>query len=631
MTPKTNKEKIVSLEKRIKYHRNLYYNEQPEISDAEYDVLEDELKALDPKNSLFLEVGADSSELFSKKPHIIPMGSLDKATKIGEFKKWGKKMNYSSFLAQFKLDGISIELQYKEGIFQRAVTRGDGKIGDDITKNVIRMKGFVPKLNDKFSGGTRAEIVMFHDVFQEKYPTKKNCRNAAGGVARRKDGKGCEDLNLIFIDAVSSTNAVSFANEITKLKWLQQQGFPTVKTKTLSSIQEVIDVRESVMNSIRDTLDYDIDGLVIKGKNIDLEDMKRARPMKQLAFKFDVVGIETTLIGVNWSMNGHNYTPVAKLESVQLYGGKLENPTLHNPNIMNELGIKIPCRVLVSKGGEIIPKVLKVTEILPNAKEVTIPAICEVCGTTVENTGSRVYCPNETCPKRLYHRIKKWIETLGIKNFGEEMFLKKLFASGRIQKIADLYSLEVRDLTKFERTGETSAKNALNNLYKVKEVTIAVFVDAFDIDNIGEELVQRVVDGGFDTIDKIKHASVSDMSRIKGLGKISSSNLINGVNKVYSDMLEVLSTNKIRIMEVIKTGSLKDLSFCFTGKLNNFESRSKAEEVVIKNGGTVKGSVTKDLSYLVTNFNDPTTKYKKAQSQENTKIISEKEFLMMVE
>ena len=375
---KSNQERINYLVEEIRRHRYLYYNEQPEISDVKYDTLEDELHKLDPENPILFKIGVDSSELFTKREHIIPMTSQDKVTNPQEFLKWARKRNYKNFLVQFKLDGISIELQYEDGIFQYALTRGDGKIGDDVSANVINMKGFIPKLKTKFTGATRAEILLFHDVFERKYNDKQNCRNAASGLVRRKDGIGSGDLNLVFYDAISiDDDDVTFQSEIQKLKWLKEEGFPTIPTKTVHSPQEVINIREDVMTNKRDTLEYDIDGLVIKGKAIDLEDMKRAKPMKQIAFKFQAEEIETTLLDVEWSISGQNYTPIAIVDPVRLMGTTVSRASLANPNLIEDLKLKIGSEVFISKRGDIIPKIERVIKTPSDAKEIPIPTICE--------------------------------------------------------------------------------------------------------------------------------------------------------------------------------------------------------------------------------------------------------------
>ena len=627
---KSNQERIKYLVEEIKRHRYLYYNEQPEISDAKYDILEDELRELDPENPILFKIGVDSSELFTKREHIIPMTSQDKVTNPQEFLKWARKRNFKAFIVQFKLDGISIEIQYEDGIFQYALTRGDGKIGDDVSANVIKMKGFIPKLKTKFTGATRAEVLLFREVFERKYNNKQNCRNAASGLVRRKDGIGSGDLNLVFYDAISIRDDVIFQSETQKLKWLKDEGFPTILTKTVSSAQEVINIREDVMTNKRDILEYDIDGLVIKGKAIDLEDMKRAKPMKQIAFKFQAEEIETTLLNVEWSISGQNYTPVAIVEPIRLMGTTVQRASLANPNLIEDLKLKIGSEVFISKRGDIIPKIERVIKTPSDAKEIPIPTICEVCNTNLINEGTRLYCPNEACPKRIYHRLVKWINKLNVKHFSEKLMLKPLFDTGKVKTIADLYNLKIPHLTQFEGVKETSAKKALDNLFAVKNVPLARFIGGFDIENIGEDLTQRVVDAGYDLLEKIKDASIFQLSQVDGFAEITAQYLIEGVNNLYPQMKDVLNTNKITIEEVKKTGGKLDgMTFCFTGKLETMK-RAETEQLVRDHGGQAKSGVVANLSYLVTNSDEPTVKYMKAQKQ-GTKIIKEEEFFKMIE
>ena len=605
---KSNQERIKYLVEEIKRHRYLYYNEQPEISD------------LDPENPILFKIGVDSSELFTKREHIIPMTSQDKVTNPQEFLKWARKRNFKAFIVQFKLDGISIEIQYEDGIFQYALTRGDGKIGDDVSANVIKMKGFIPKLKTKFTGATRAEVLLFREVFERKYNNKQNCRNAASGLVRRKDGIGSGDLNLVFYDAISIRDDVIFQSETQKLKWLKDEGFPTILTKTVSSAQEVINIREDVMTNKRDILEYDIDGLVIKGKAIDLEDMKRAKPMKQIAFKFQAEEIETTLLNVEWSISGQNYTPVAIVEPIRLMGTTVQRASLANPNLIEDLKLKIGSEVFISKRGDIIPKIERVIKTPSDAKEIPIPTICEVCNTNLINEGTRLYCPNEACPKRIYHRLVKWINKLNVKHFSEKLMLKPLFDTGKVKTIADLYNLKIPHLTQFEGVKETSAKKALDNLFAVKNVPLARFIGGFDIENIGEDLTQRVVDAGYDLLEKIKDASIFQLSQVDGFAEITAQYLIEGVNNLYPQMKDVLNTNKITIEEVKKTGGKLDgMTFCFTGKLETMK-RAETEQLVRDHGGQAKSGVVANLSYLVTNSDEPTVKYMKAQKQ-GTKMI----------
>ncbi|MFW9785405.1 MAG: DNA ligase (NAD(+)) LigA, partial [Candidatus Heimdallarchaeota archaeon] len=542
------------------------------------------------------KIGVDHSELFTKREHIIPMTSQDKVSSAVEFSKWAEKHNYSIYIIQFKLDGISIELQYDKGIFGYAITRGDSRVGDDVSYNVVNMKGFISKTQDTFTGAVRAEIMLYHDVFETKYSDKQNCRNAAAGIVRRKDGIGTNDLNLIYYDAISLNDDVLFKNEIDKVKWLKEQGFPAVKTKTVKSSKEVIQAWENVMNNLRATLNYDIDGLIIKSPEIDLEDLKRVKPMKQIAFKFQAEEIETTLLDVEWSISGHNYTPVAILEPVNLMGTTVSRASLANPNLIQELGLKVGAEVIISKRGDIIPKIERVIRIPEKAREIKIPYICEVCSTPLVNEETRLYCPNERCAKRSYHRLVKWIRKLGVKHFSEKLILRPLFNTGKVKTIADLYELKVSDLTGFEGVQKTSAEKALVNLFAVREIPLATFIAGFNIENIGEELPQRLIDAGFDSLNKIRNATVYQLSHVDGFADITSRTLLEGVRKLYPEMQAVLNSKRVRIKEDKSDigRELEGLSFCITGSLVKFKNRDEAHQYIKNHGGIVKIGVVKN-------------------------------------
>ncbi len=618
------------LQKRIEYHQHLYYNSQPEISDEEFDKLWDELRKLDPNNKVFSIVGADLDANLDKIRHLIPMNSQAKVISPAEFSKWAKKKNYSQFITQFKLDGISVELQYLKGKFQYGVTRGDGLIGDDISNNVKKMKAFVPEVNPDFTGAVRGEIVLTKDIFLKKYPDAKNSRNMTSGITKRKNGKGSEDLTIIVYDAINKNPNPDnkFKNELEKLKWLRSHQFEVIDTHTFKTTKEVVNYRDEVMLSIRDQLNFDIDGLVIKGKEIDLEDMRRARPTKQIAFKFDPEEVESTVLAVEWSESGAIYTPVAIIEPTTIAGTTVQRASLANPNIIEELGLKIGSKVIVSKRGDIIPKIERVVQNPSDAKKIKFPTACNACKTPLVDEGTRLYCPNKDCSKRDYHRLKKWIKKLGVKNFGE-LILKQLFDKGKVLKIADFYGLKLFDLTKLDRVGDKSAQKALDNLFAIKQLSLSKFIGGFDLENIGESLVEKVVSAGYDTLEKIRNASAHDLARVELFGDITANQFRKEFRALYSEMIEVLETKKIKI-RTIKMGSnrLEGLTFCFTGKLETM-TRNDANALVTEHGGTPKNGVVKDLSYLITNSTEQTSKYVKAQGQ-GSKIVSEEEFLAMI-
>jgi DNA ligase (NAD+) len=626
--PKLKSDRVKELQEQVEYHQHLYYNAQPELSDEDFDKLWDELKALDPNNEIFSKIGSDFDTSLNKVRHTIPMNSQSKVTNSSEFNKWARKMGYKIFITQFKLDGISVELQYFRGKFMWGVTRGDGLVGEDISDNAKKMISFVPEVNPEFTGAVRGEIVLTKDIFIARYPDAKNSRNMASGITKRKDGVGSEDLTIIVYDAINKNPDHKFSNEIQKLKWLDKYQFKVVDTRKFKTTQEVINYRDEVMTDIRNQINFDIDGLVIKGTEIDLEDMKRARPTKQIAFKFDPEEVESTVIDVEWSESGANYTPIAIITPVSIAGTIVQRASLANPNLVKELNLKIGSIVIVSKRGDIIPKIERVIYSPTDTENIRYPSKCQACDTPLVDEGTRLYCPNKNCSKRAYFRLLRWIKKLEVKNFGE-LILKQLFDSRKVRKIVDLYELTVVDLSKLDRVGEKSAQKALDNLLEVKEVPLAKFVGGFALENIGEALVEKVVNAGYDTLDKINNASVHDLARVELFGDITANQFHNEFHALYFDMQKVLGTNKIKIRRrTMGSNKLVGLTFCFTGKLEDI-TRNEANDLVTEHGGTPKSGVVKKLSYLVTNSTEQTSKFLKAKAQ-GTKIITEKEFLAMM-
>lgn len=642
----TEEKRILDLEKTIKRHQDLYYNAQPEISDAEFDALWDELRELDPQNKLFFTVPLESTDGFPKSEHIIPMGSQEKAADPPSFEAWALKMPFKEYIVQYKMDGASLELQYEEGRFVRAVTRGDGKIGDDITENVLKMKGLIKNIAVKdgfgadwakpFSGGIRCEVIMLRSVHQKYFKDKANCRNAANGLMKKKTGEMCEHLNLFAYDAVQGsigrpfTGEAPFKTESDKLDWLKEAGFNCVEVKYCKSIDEVIEYRAHVMD-IRPSLDYDIDGLVIKNDTIDPDDMKRARPEKQIAFKFSLEEAVTVLKEIEWSESGATYTPIALIEPVRLAGTTVKRASLANPNIIKALNLKIGSRVVVTKRGEIIPKIEALAENPPDAKEIEYPDTCSACGTLLTNEGTRLYCPNMSCPKLIHHRIEKWINVLDIRDFGITL-IKRLFDMGRVNSITDLYTLTVEELAAIDRMGKLSAEKVYKALHSKKEISLPKFIAGFDIEGIGETMVEKLEEAGFDDLDKLLKASEEDFANVYQFGQVLSRTLVTNLSILKDEMTGLIGKGYIKIKPPPSPEDgavLKGLSFCFTGELNTMK-RAQAEVLVKEKGGTVKSSVVKGLSYLVTNTPDSgSSKNKKAQEL-GTAIITEEAFLKLI-
>lgn len=628
---------LVSL---IKRYQTSYYNGEGEISDAEFDALWDELKNLDPENEILKKIGTDSGN-FAKLRHVMPMGSQEKAANPEQFLGWASKHVYDEYFVEFKLDGASLELQYEHGKLVHAVTRGDGTIGDDITVNAKKMNGVAAALFDlagnliDYSGGIRGEVIMTHDVHKEKFSDKANCRNAANGLMKRKDGEGCEYLKLIVYDAFSPSGNQPFNDEESKVNWLKSCGFNTVPLKICKSPQEVIEYRSHVMD-IRNQLEYDIDGLVIKERQINFQDASRARPDRQIAFKFSLEEAVTILRGVDWSVNGGTYTPVAVFDEVELNGTKVQRASLANPDTMKALGVKIGCKVVVVKRGEIIPKIESVIhEDALCESPVVFPDKCECCGSKLIDNGSRLYCPNKKCSKRILHQLLKWVQVADIRDLGETL-VTQLFEKGKVQSISDLYKLSAEDLTPFFLNEESlaaekkslGAEKVAASIQNHRKMSLAVFVAGFDIEGIGETTVEKLVAAGFNTLNALLNMTVEQASAVYGFAEILAKTAVDGLNENALEM-RFLAENFVEIVQD-SAGKLVGKSFCFTGELHSMK-RNDAEALVKANGGTCKSSVTKDLSYLVTNdVSSGSSKNQKAVKF-GIPVINEEQFFKMLE
>ncbi len=631
--------RISELEALIKKYQDSYYNGEGEISDAEFDKLWDELKSLDPDNPVLHKVGTDSGN-FAKIRHIMPMGSQEKAANPEQFLAWANTHAYDEYLVEYKLDGASLELQFSHGELIRAVTRGDGTIGDDITANARKMQGVNAALFDgngkiDFTGAVRGEVIMTHEVHERLYSDKANCRNAANGLMKRKDGSGSENLCLITYDALAAEGKSPFADEEEKILWLKKCGFNVSPLKICRTPEEVIEYRAEVME-IRKSLDYDIDGLVIKERRIDLADASRARPDRQIAFKFSLEEAVTTLREVEWSESGATYTPVAVFDEVQLNGTTVQRASLANPDTMRSLGIKIGSRVVVVKRGEIIPKIESVLneEEGQVTSEVVFPKKCSVCGSELVDEGSRLYCPNRNCSKRVLHQLEKWTGVVDIRDLGEKLLLA-LFESGKVTSISDIYALSEEDLVPFflneesieNRKDSLGARKVRESIQNHRRMPLAVFIAGFDIEGIGETMVQKLVDAGFNTLDKMLAATEEDFSSVYGFAQITAHILAEGLAENRDEMLSLTQGGTIELEEA-GTGELAGKSFCFTGELHTLK-RADAEAMVKKAGGSCKSSVTKDLSYLVTNDTSSGSSKNQKAAKLGIPVIDEEEFLKL--
>ena len=634
-----NNPRISELEKLIVKYQTSYYNGEGEISDAEFDALWDELKALDPTNAVLQRVGADSGN-FEKIHHVMPMGSQEKAANPEQFLAWAAKHEYEEYLVEYKLDGASLELQYENGYLVRAVTRGDGSIGDDITANAKKMGGVNAAIYKDgelvpFTGGIRGEVIMTHEVHKKYFADKANCRNAANGLMKRKDGSGSEYLKLIVYDALSTNGQSYFTNEKEKITWLMACGFNVVRLVICKNAERVIAYRAKIMEERKD-IEYDIDGLVVKENRIDFEDASRARPDRQIAFKFSLEEATTVLREVEWSQSGATYTPVAIFDEVELNGTKVQRASLANPDTMRKLGVRIGSHVVVVKRGEIIPKIESVVEEKDiQTTDIVFPGVCETCGTKLVDEGSRLYCPNKACSKRVLHQLLKFVQTVDIRDLGETL-VTQLFKNGRLKSITDIYTLTVDELVPYFLNEESQeaekrslgAEKVYKSIQAHKNMTLPVFLAGFDIEGFGETLAEKLVQAGFNTLDKLLLATQDQIADVYGFAQIMAHTIVQGLAENALEM-RTLVQNGIITIETKSGGKLEGKSFCFTGELVTMK-RQDAEQLVKQNGGVCKSSVTKDLTYLVTNDTTSGSSKNVKAAALGIPVITEEQFLKLL-
>lgn len=659
--------RAAELETLVERYQASYYRGEAEIGDAEFDSLWDELKLLSPESPVLARVGSEGPTAgrassgvaspegaspegaspeaaeavfdgFPKARHLIPMGSQEKAAKPEDFLSWAEKIKPRRFVVQHKLDGASLELQYDGGLLVRAVTRGDGLVGDDITRNARRMAGCVAELALPFSGGVRGEVVMPRAVWTERFPDKANCRNAANGLMRRKDGEGTDLLEIVCYDASAAADDRFFATETDKIAWLAARGFRTTETEVFDDAEAVVAYRRKV-SAERPFLPYDIDGLVVKDIDSDAEDLRRARPERQIAFKFDLEEAVSLLRGVEWSESGATYTPIGVIDPVRLAGTTVQRANLNNPDMLRAMDLRIGSPVVVVKRGEIIPKIERKASAAEAAaagiasgpeRDIEHPASCAVCGAALVDAGTRLYCPNPSCPKRTHHRIEKWISVLDIREFGD-LLLKRLFDAGRLESVSDLYGLSAEELAELDRMGELSAAKVVRSLRAPRRVPLAAFVAGFDLEGVGETIMEKVAAAGFDTLGKLRAASVEEIAAVHGLGEITARTIAEGLRETAADMDAVLAAGIVGIEPppAAEESPLRGLSFCFTGELSSLK-RSEAEARVKRLGGLAKSAVVKDLSFLVTN--DPSSGSSKNEKARKlgVRILDEDAFLALL-
>lgn len=628
-----SKARIKELEGLILDARNHYYNGSPVVSDRVFDAWIGELRELAAKSPAIVNVGAPvAPSVWKKAKHDIPMGSLDKVNTPDELRKWvSDTCNSDDLFVSEKLDGISIELVYEEGMLVQGITRGDGETGEDITVNVVKMGGVPRSLSQTFNGSFRGEIILTKTNHQKHFSDKANPRNAASGVAKRLDGVGVENLDVLLYQVIGD---IDFKTEEEQFNFLLKMGCKTPNFKVLPHSAKVPAVELAVQGwteyqkTFREKLDYDIDGLVIRindlAKQLGLGD-KDLRPLGAIAFKFENEARESEIKDIIWQVgNSGRLTPVAIVDPVKLVGATVTRASIYNVAYIEELQLDIGAKVLVARANDVIPRIEEL--IKGTGKVAQPPPVCPVCGGKLVMDGENLSCTNvDNCKAQIVGRVKNWVSELNVLELGDTL-IEKLVEAGLVKDAADLYTLTVKDIANLDRMGDKSAQNVYDSLWKNNPVALELFLGALSIPMIGSSTIKLLIDAGHDSLDSIMNMTDAQMESIKGLGPVKAKSLFLGLKK-NAALIKRLLDNGVKIKDKI-IGSLNGKSFCFTGSMKN--KRPVLEQMVVDAGGSVKSSVGKGLTFLVIADVNSTSSKAVAARKLGTVLISEDDFLKMV-
>ena len=624
-------ERIKYLADAVRYHRELYYNHSaPEISDAEFDALWDELKDLDPNNAVLHEVGPEPLPGTEKVEHMFPMRSLDKGTSDDDIIHFVTQSTFGGkrYLAQPKLDGSALSLEYVAGNLYRAATRGSGERGEDVTLNAKLVANVPTRLNSPVDCHVRGEVVMPLAVFEEKYrDVSPNPRNLCSGALRQKHGDGKADASdLVFCayDVKFPNESPDTVNDSELLSWLQEVGIEPAPWEIFSSDtpqKEMIEYTKK-WSAKRATYEYEIDGIVFKLDNLEQREnlgMTAHHPRWALAWKFPSQEAHSVLLGVDWQTGRTGaVTPVARIAPQMVGGVTVENVTLHNVGEVERLGIKIGDKVKITRRGDVIPKIIEnlgkaSSSDMQNryhadgrkfsaelsVQRIQIPKDCPACGRDLVMEGAFLRCMSLECDARTARALTYWCRTLEMDGIGEKL-IEALLDNGLVKTIADLYRLSHSQISNLERMGDKSAYNVLDELGKTRNLNLARFLHALGMERIGPE-VATTISQHFTSMEKmllwVDEGEIDELTIIEGIGEKVAAIFRDGIKKrrsLIDDLSEIIT---ITDEAESATGVFDGKSFCITGSL----SRPRKEiALAIKNsGGKVVGSVSGNLDVLV--------------------------------
>ena len=535
-------EQIKTLSDKILYHKALYYRGEPEISDQEYDGLENKLKELDPENPVLFLVGSDSVKgTVQLDP---PMLSCKKATEgISEVFSWFDKVKDKRIIVSYKVDGLSLSLLYDEGYLKLASTRGNGQLGENVTANIMKVSSIPKTIPRKEKINIRGELYMKKSEFirlkNEMPESFTSPRNLATGTIKQKNPleSANRELHLMVFDIIGLENFVYTSDQLQEVAtW----GFETVLLKTMQnpSYEEIHQVYDDLKQK-RDDLDFEIDGIVYRWNNrkefIDAGTTAHS-PRGQIALKFENQGTITTLKGITWQVGRTGVlTPVAELEPVDVAGATISRATMHNYDFIKINDIAIGDLVTLERAGDVIPKIIGVVE--KNGPPYIPPKTCFFCGTKLTENKVTLVCPNEQCPERIKQIIMYWIRVVDIKGLGDKN-VDKLIKKKYLKSVGDLYGPNINELTLISLLGKNGKKIYEEIQYK-KTLPFDILLTGLGIEGVGKTTAKLLVKY-FPTLRDLQNAKKEDLLKIEGISDISAEKIISGIknNVILDDLLK---------------------------------------------------------------------------------------------
>lgn len=652
------KDEYQKLCEEINYHNDRYYNkDNPEISDYDYDMLlrrlekiEEEHPELISPNSPTQRVGGRASEKFSEVVHAVPMQSLHDSFSHEELMDFDRRVRetvpYPEYVVEPKFDGLSVSVEYENGVLSRASTRGDGEVGEDITDNILTIKSLPHRLNRSLPYlEVRGEVFMSNQSFleltklQEENEEKpfKNPRNAAAGSLRQKNSEITKQRKLdIFIFNLQQIRGAELHSHSESLDFIAQLGLPSPPFYSrYKTMEEAIKEVERI-GSLRGQLPYQIDGAVIKVNDFSQRGLLGSTakfPRWAEAYKFPPEEKETKLldIEINVGMTGA-LTPTGVFEPITLAGTTVSRAVLHNEDFIREKDIRIGDTVILRKAGEIIPEVVALNKHGENTVPFEMPSTCPSCGSKVvrEAGEAAVRCTNTDCPAQLMRHLIHFVsrDAMDIDGLGSAV-LERLVTAGMLSSPADLYRLDYKKISEFEGMGELSAANLSASVEKSKSNELYRLIFALGIRHIGQKAAKLLCDH-FGTIEAIMNAEPSEIEQIEGFGKIMAQSVFDYFSlpktKELIDTLKSLGVKMPPAVSRVQQDKFGGKTFVLTGTLSTMK-RSDAFKLIESLGGKTSSSVSKKTDYVLAG-EDAGSKLTKAQSL-GIRILSEDEFLEM--